>query len=51
MKRSISWDMTPRSLLKVNQRCPACCLRHADFLLGLCFDPEDEGDIFFRNFG
>jgi hypothetical protein len=24
-------------------------LLHDDFFLGLSFDPEDEGDIFFRN--
>jgi hypothetical protein len=25
------------------------CLLHASFLLGLFFDPEDEGDIFIQN--
>jgi hypothetical protein len=29
----------------------ACYLLHPDFLLGLCFDAEDRGDIFHRNFG
>jgi hypothetical protein len=24
---------------------------HADFLLGLFYDPEDGGDMFFRNMG
>jgi hypothetical protein len=24
---------------------------HADFLLGLFIDPEDEGDVFLRNVG
>jgi hypothetical protein len=24
---------------------------HADFLLGLLFEPEDEGDMFLRNVG
>jgi hypothetical protein len=27
----------------------ACCLLHADFLLGLLFDHQDEGDSFFQN--
>jgi hypothetical protein len=27
----------------------ASCQLHADFLLGLFFDPEDAGDMFFRN--
>jgi hypothetical protein len=29
--------------------CSACNLLHAGFLLGLFFDPEDRGDMFFRN--
>jgi hypothetical protein len=29
----------------------ACCLLYADFLLGLLFDPEDKGDMFFQNVG
>jgi hypothetical protein len=28
-----------------------CCLLHVDFLLGLFFDTEDEGDMFLRNVG
>jgi hypothetical protein len=27
----------------------ACYLLHDDFLLGLFFDPEDVGDVFFQN--
>jgi hypothetical protein len=30
---------------------PAFCLLHAGFLLGLLLNPEDGGEIFFRNFG
>jgi hypothetical protein len=33
----------------MKQIASLCCLLHADFLLGLFFDPEDEGDIFLRN--
>jgi hypothetical protein len=29
--------------------CPAYYLLHAAFLLGLFFDPEDGGNMFFRN--
>jgi hypothetical protein len=32
-------------------RAAACCLLHAGFLLGLLFNPEDEGDMFLRNVG
>jgi hypothetical protein len=28
--------------------CSACCLIHADFYLGLIFDPEDVGNKFLR---
>jgi hypothetical protein len=31
--------------------CFACCVFHAGLLLGLLFNPETEGDIFFRNIG
>jgi hypothetical protein len=31
--------------------CCACYLLHAGFVLGLFFDPEDVGEIFFRNVG
>jgi hypothetical protein len=27
----------------------ACYLLHADFMLGMFFDPEDGGDVFFRD--
>jgi hypothetical protein len=30
---------------------PLAYLLHAGFLLGLLFDPEDEGDMFVRNIG
>jgi hypothetical protein len=36
----------PAYLLSVR---PACCLFLYSFLLGLLFDPEDDGNIFFRN--
>jgi hypothetical protein len=29
----------------------ACHLHHAGFLLGLLLEPEDEGEMFFRNVG
>jgi hypothetical protein len=29
----------------------SCYLLHAGFLFGLFFDPEDGGDMFFRNVG
>jgi hypothetical protein len=52
MKRSILWDTTPCSPLKINRRFGGTCrLFHAGFLLGLFFDPEDEGDVFLRNVG
>jgi hypothetical protein len=37
MKGSIFWDITGS----------ACYLLHTDFLLGLFFNPEDGGDMFF----
>jgi hypothetical protein len=39
----VHWKPTSRALL-------ANCF-HAGFLLGLCFDPEDGGDIFLQNIG
>jgi hypothetical protein len=64
MKSSVLCDISPRSPLKVNRRFEriclhlpgrkisrACYLLHTDFLLGLFFDPEDEGYIFLRNVG
>jgi hypothetical protein len=50
MKSTIFWDMTPCSLLNVDRAQIATCF-HAGFLLGLFFDPEDEGDMFLRNVG
>jgi hypothetical protein len=41
MKTSIFWDLNLCSSLKVNRRS----LVHAHFLLGLFFDPEEEGAI------
>jgi hypothetical protein len=57
MESSLLWDTTSCSLLKDNRRfggtcrfsLPTCYLPHADFLLGLIFDPEDEGNIFLRS--
>jgi hypothetical protein len=43
VKGSISSDITPYGQLKVSARF------HADFLLGLFFDPENGGDIFLQN--
>jgi hypothetical protein len=34
---------------RIDQVSRAFCLLHADFLLGLFFYPEDEGDMFLRN--
>jgi hypothetical protein len=62
-KNSIFWDITPCSPLKVDRRVRGTrrlhlhCRRisrscfHAGFLLDLCFDPEDGGDMFLRNVG
>jgi hypothetical protein len=52
MKSIIFWDITPCSLLKVNRRFGGTCrCFQAGFLLGLFFDPEEEGDMFRRNLG
>jgi hypothetical protein len=50
LKSPIFWNITPCSPLKVNRALLAASF-HADFLLGLFFDPEDGGDIFLPNFG
>jgi hypothetical protein len=34
-----------------SKKTVVCCLLHADFLLGLIFDPEDRGDMFYQNVG
>jgi hypothetical protein len=65
MKSSILWDITPVSPLKVNRHFGGTCRLHLQvrrisqaknqrgggFLLGLFFDPEDEGDMFLRDVG
>jgi hypothetical protein len=47
MKSFIFWNMTPCSPLEVKTGS-ACYLLHASFFLGLLFDPEDGGDMFFQ---
>jgi hypothetical protein len=42
-------DATPCSPLKDNLLCSDYYLLHADFLLGLFFDPEDRDSMFLRN--
>jgi hypothetical protein len=54
LKGSIFWDITSCNPLKVNRRfggtCAiSCYLLHAGFLLEWFYNPEDGGDIFFRN--
>jgi hypothetical protein len=42
----------PSSELKdKSKKSHVCYLLYLGFLLGLFFDPEDGGDIFFRNIG
>jgi hypothetical protein len=55
MKNSIFWDITQYCPLKFdryfgegNRGC-ACCLLHADLLLGLFVYPENRGVMFNRN--
>jgi hypothetical protein len=52
MKSSIFWDITPCSLVKVEEKVEQSStlyLLHAVFWLGLLFEPEDGGDMFLRN--
>jgi hypothetical protein len=46
MENAIFWDITLSILLK---QTSAFYLLHAGFLLGLFFDPEDEGNMFLWN--
>jgi hypothetical protein len=66
MKISVFCDIAPCSPLKVSKRFGGtssvhldgrkqtrtlvCYLLHIGLLLGLFFDPENRGDMFFRNF-
>jgi hypothetical protein len=56
MKRSMSWDITRCSQLKINRRFgrkyfqnSTCYLLHAGFLLGLFYDTKNRGDMILRN--
>jgi hypothetical protein len=61
MKSTIFWEIVPCSPLKVNRRFgetdvkaggkhnSACHPFHVGFLFGVFVDPEDIGDMFFRN--
>jgi hypothetical protein len=64
MKSHALWDITPRSPLNVGRHFGEACRLylydtpvktllvtcfHADFLLGLLFDPEDGGNMVLRN--
>jgi hypothetical protein len=56
LKSTIFWYMKQCTPLKVNRRFGGKCRKlatcfHSDFLLGLFFNPEDGGDIFFSNVG
>jgi hypothetical protein len=42
--------MKSKNLVILDRTLFAACF-HADFLLGLFFDPEDGGDMFYRNAG
>jgi hypothetical protein len=44
---SVFWDISRRE--KVSIESCACCLFQAAFLLILSFDPENWGDMSFRN--
>jgi hypothetical protein len=50
MKSSVFWDKPKKLLWKqmTNRALLAACF-HADFVLGLFFDPEDGDDMFLRN--
>jgi hypothetical protein len=50
-KSSVLWDITPCSSLKVNRRYGGTCGLPPAFKLVSCFEPEDGGDMFFRNVG
>jgi hypothetical protein len=45
------WDIAPCSQLKVKQNLLLATCFHADYFLGLFFDPEDGGNMFLRNVG
>jgi hypothetical protein len=53
MKSAIFCDITPCIPLEVNRHFGRTHRLHLQdgFLLGLFFDPEDEGEMFFRNVG